>query len=950
MNRLLTLFVCAVLVMVALALSTFIQSSKAQIITATDINPDPNIFEAYLTAQEQDVTIAGQTVHAWVYKDDPPLPFTSSGAGIPAPEIKVKVGETVIVHFQNNLPTASASIHWHGIELDNDSDGTAVTQDAVLAGQSYTYKFKTFRPGLFWYHSHMSPSNATFAGMYGPIVIENNIEASLKGTVLPLDADTHNLVLSDIEYDATGKVGKFFGGVTTTINELIELCHLNAQGEPGGDRNACSILAGPTVLVNGENPSATPGAQSPKFVVPSGKRIRLRLFDASLSRHFRLKLLGSGDNKLYRIGGEGGLLDRVRVEGGTQGTWSTFFDPGEIVLGSGDRADVIVVPSGPPGTIVSLVGNSLPGPPFLGDQSYPDNYPIAFFEISGTSTDTPPAAGDPILANTAEDIENIKSSPTNPFISPAPFGGSSNLTIRTNNARPSATPLPNIDGYSAMLDSNVGNGDWLTIGRPPTARYAHVGETLQLSVRNETVAAHPFHMHGFSMQPVRVVDNASGNTLYTWDYDEFLDTIDVYGGQTLVYRMRIDDRPKSCDQSGGPPGPVLVPCTDGTTGGALGRWIYHCHIFHHAGLGMMSEVTILPGGPTAAPAEVSGQVSDTNGSPISGAVVNLNGEAQIRRTITNTAGVYSFANVDTNKFYTVTPERANYSFSPNQRSFSLLGNLTDATFVAIPNAFPVINPLDTSGFFVRQQYLDFLSREPDEAGLNFWMNNIDGCTPDPYCRALKSIDTSAAFFLSIEFQESGYLAYRTYQAAYGDMPGAPVPLTLEEFTRDAQEIGRNVVVNQSGWQQQLLNNQQAYMAEFVQRSRFVSEFPTSLSPSEFVDRLLVNAGVTFSANDRAAVIAEFGSTVTSSDINARARALRRVAQSSTLAQQEFNQAFVLMQYFGYLRRDPNSPPDRNFEGYNFWLNKLNQFGGNFQDAEMVKAFLLSGEYRQRFAR
>ena len=150
LRRLLTLLVCAVLITAGFTLSRFIRSSKAQIISATDINPDPNIFEAYLTAQELDVTIAGQTVHAMVYKDDPPLPFTSSGAGIPAPEIKVKVGETVIIHFKNNLPTASASIHWHGIELDNDSDGTAVTQDAVLAGQSYTYKFKNFpaRPVL----------------------------------------------------------------------------------------------------------------------------------------------------------------------------------------------------------------------------------------------------------------------------------------------------------------------------------------------------------------------------------------------------------------------------------------------------------------------------------------------------------------------------------------------------------------------------------------------------------------------------------------------------------------------------------------------------------------------------------------------------------------------------------------------------------------------------------
>ncbi len=61
-------------------------------------------------------------------------------------------------------------------------------------------------------------------------------------------------------------------------------------------------------------------------------------------------------------------------------------------------------------------------------------------------------------------------------------------------------------------------------------------------------------------------------------------------------------------------------------------------------------------------------------------------------------------------------------------------------------------------------------------------------------------------------------------------------------------------------------------------------------------------------------------------------------------------AFVLMQYFGYLRRNPNDPPEPtlDFQGYNFWLNKLNQFNGDFRAAEMVKAFLVSTEYRQRF--
>ena len=260
------------------------------------------------------------------------------------------------------------------------------------------------------------------------------------------------------------------------------------------------------------------------------------------------------------------------------------------------------------------------------------------------------------------------------------------------------------------------------------------------------------------------------------------------------------------------------------------------------------------------------------------------------------------------------------------------------------------NPIDCPEVFARQHYLDFLNRQPDPDGLAFWTNEINLCGGDQQCIDVKRINVSAAYFLSIEFQKTGYLVYRIYKAAYGSLPGLPVPIRLSEFLPDTQQIGQGVIVNQSGWEQVLENNRLAFTSAFVQRSRFTSTFPTSMTPTEFVDRLFANAEVTPSGSDRADAINEFGSATTTSDSAARARALRRVAENSTLAQQEFNRAFVLMQYFGYLRRNPNDAPEPtlDFQGYNFWLNKLSQFNGNFQDAEMVKAFLVSSEYRQRF--
>ena len=224
------------------------------------------------------------------------------------------------------------------------------------------------------------------------------------------------------------------------------------------------------------------------------------------------------------------------------------------------------------------------------------------------------------------------------------------------------------------------------------------------------------------------------------------------------------------------------------------------------------------------------------------------------------------------------------------------------------------------------------------------------CGADLSCIEAKRINVSAAYFLSIEFQQTGYLVYRTYKASYGNLPGTPVPIKFNEFLPDTQQIGLGVVVNQTGWEQLLENNKQNFFSDFVQRSRFASLYPTSLSPDQFVDQLFGNAGMTPSAIERTEAVNEFGAAMTTNDLAARARSLRHVAENSTLAEQEFNKAFVLMQYFGYLRRNPNDPPEPglDFAGYNFWLNKLNQFNGDFRNADMVKSFLVSTEYRQRF--
>ena len=277
---------------------------------------------------------------------------------------------------------------------------------------------------------------------------------------------------------------------------------------------------------------------------------------------------------------------------------------------------------------------------------------------------------------------------------------------------------------------------------------------------------------------------------------------------------------------------------------------------------------------------------------------------------------------------------------------------------------PAPNPIDDQRQFVRQQYLDFLNREPDGPGWDHWTGEITQCTTDPSkrlpgeseaeCIVRKRANTSAAFFLSPEFQNTGYFVLRVYRGALGRLPyfGGSVPAdnTKDEFTRDHAAVSAGIVVNNQLDQAVMYANKRAFVNQFVTRADFLSIYG-GLDDEHYVDKLFQTTGVTPTAAERQELINgltagnETRASVLFKIVDGRIEDGGVVSQTrygQLFYDQQLNPGFVQMEYFGYMKRDPDDA------GYAFWLAKLNQYGGNFVDAQMVLAFISSPEYRARF--
>jgi len=436
---------------------------------ATDTNPDPRIVEVTLEARIARVNVApGVSAEAWTYN-----------GLLPGPVLRVRVGDRLIVHFTNALP-APTTIHWHGLRVPFAMDGVpGYSQPEVKTGESFTYDFTVPDAGIYWYHPHVMSAAQVGFGLYGALVVDDPTEQV--GV-----ADEVVMVLSDLALEASGAL---------------------EPPDAGGSIATVFGREGTHVLLNGREQSS--------IAVRPGAPQRWRIVNTAKSRYFNLDL---GGTPFTQIGGDGGLQE-----------YSVIHD--SLVLGPGERADVIVTPrpkAGEPLVLRSILVNR-------GFGTVEGRFPYNDL-LTMTATDAAPYSGPPLPAVTRQ-------------IEPLSQKGATEVDLELAlNQPPDAAPEYLIRGplYSQKRKS----------------LRARIGETQIWTVKNTSAWSHPLHLHGFFFQLLD--EHGAPVHPLVWK-----DTVNIPFEQTVRLIVHFDDR-----------------------AGATGSWMLHCHVLDHAEGGLMGMVEV----------------------------------------------------------------------------------------------------------------------------------------------------------------------------------------------------------------------------------------------------------------------------------------------------------------------------------------------------------------------
>jgi FtsP/CotA-like multicopper oxidase with cupredoxin domain len=521
---------------------------------ARDLNSDPDVVEVEVVAREAQVSFtSGKRTSVYTYN-----------GGIPGPTIAGKVGDTLVVRFRNELPEAT-TIHWHGLELPANMDGSNIAQLAVEPGGTFRYEFKLLRAATFWYHPHIRTNVQLEKGLYGLLVVRDPAQ----DTALGLPECAHELVLDDVLLDAKGRVEEPFP------SDPVENAEMQLNGREGN-----------VLLVNGR--------AKQKASLRRGIPQRIRILNASNARFMRISIPGQD---VWRIGGDGGLLEEPlellpipRIQDPHHPD-QLISDPDPskgLLLTPGERADLVLTPTGdelkikwhdvPRGRhdVFTNPDGSL-GIGHAHDDGARRPQTLMRASLSGPESVTVYAP--PSILRGIERLDPV---------------GASLIPVRFGHSTPSETG--DVVFFAMMNESGLPLPfPALSTSQAPVIQ---VGETRVWEVWNLTGGDHNFHTHGFHFQLLETEyvdwDTPANNRVVPAPYLEDKDTILVprrsgaKGRSRTVVRLvqRFDDKGREGQ---------IVASGKTPSSGRSGGWLFHCHMLEHAARGMMGFFQIVDG-------------------------------------------------------------------------------------------------------------------------------------------------------------------------------------------------------------------------------------------------------------------------------------------------------------------------------------------------------------------
>ena len=576
-----------------------------------DTNPDQRIVEVYLEASvTQAEYTPGVFTEVWAYN-----------GVVPGPTIEAEVGQTLIVHFTNNLPQ-DTSLHWHGMEVPANMDGSNIAQQAVPPGGQFLYEFQLIREGHYWYHPHFVTNQQIERGLHGNLLVRKR-QADRRVNI-PKEQE-YVLTVDDVKLDASRQRTPFASDLTSNLSPV---------------RRAEELLNG-----RQGNVFITNGAQVPTIDVVDNRPIRLRVLAPTNGRFMRLSL---PEHDLLQIGSDGALLNDMQTRGPIgqvpdhHGT-GLASDPDPslgVLLTPSERADVVVVPRGDVGDEIFIEWHDFPtkrhltfdngsgGVGFGHDHNDGERPSVNLVKLR--FVEGPGQGWAPFLPLTG-------SSPTVPIPTdettgrlsvffghgdPAPDGSvmffsavklSSELQAALDTKLAEAEDPANLGPIAGMVGPPPFMPQPFPVLTVADALHAKVGDVKIWEVTSFTGGAHTFHAHGFPFQALELIQvNLDGNTpaqrvkrtmlpLATKDNIMIPGRTGTLGRSWSILRAvtRFDDSGHPAHLRRAPLQLVArgkVPVTNNPLNpaeGTSGGWMVHCHILEHSARGMLTFLNLV---------------------------------------------------------------------------------------------------------------------------------------------------------------------------------------------------------------------------------------------------------------------------------------------------------------------------------------------------------------------